>query len=70
MITSPILEEKWRVQNELSKQVDHDPSRYIALAHQRAVKAQERYGIQFRYTESAKPDKALREEPDFSPDVV
>lgn len=62
MITNPILEDKWKVQRELGIQADHDPSRYIALAHQSAVKAQERYGIQFRYTESTETDKEFREE--------
>ena len=52
MITNHILEDKWKVQQALSEQAGHDPSRYIELAHKGAVEAQERYGIQFRYLAS------------------
>ena len=52
MITSPILEDKWKVQKLLSEQAGHDPSRYIALLHKKAVETQERYGIRFRYAEA------------------
>jgi hypothetical protein len=52
MITNHILEDKWRVQRELSEQAGHDPSRYIELAHEKALRAQERYGIRFRYVET------------------
>lgn len=52
MITNHILEDKWRVQRLLSEQAGHDPSRYLALVHQKAVEAQGRYGIRFRYAEA------------------
>jgi hypothetical protein len=51
MITNPILEDKSRVQRELSQQADHDPGGYIALAHRKVLETQKRYGIQFRYVE-------------------
>jgi len=51
MITNHILEDKWRVQKALDEQAGHDPSRYIALVHQRAMETQERYEVQFRYIE-------------------
>lgn len=60
MITNHILEDKWRVQKELDEQAGHDPGNYIALAHQGAVEAEERYGIRFRYVET---DASSREEP-------
>lgn len=53
MMTNHILEDKKRVQKELSEQAGHDPSQYIALAHKGATEAQERYGIQFRYLASS-----------------
>jgi hypothetical protein len=52
MITNHILEDKWRVQRELSEQAGHDPGRYIELAHESAIRAQEQYGIRFRYSET------------------
>ena len=52
MITNHILEDKWRVQRALSDQARNDPGKYIALAHQKAMEAQERYGIRFRYVEA------------------
>jgi hypothetical protein len=51
MITNHILEDKWRVQKALSEQAGGDPRQYIALTHEAAVEAQERYGIQLRYVE-------------------
>jgi len=55
MITNDILEDKWRVQRTLLKQAGHDPSRYIALVHTRAIETQERYNVQFRYAEAEEP---------------
>lgn len=51
MITNHILEDKWRVQRDLTEQAGHDPSRYIALAHTRAIETQDRYKVKFRYAE-------------------
>lgn len=51
MITNHILEDKWKVQKELSEQAGHDLGRYIALIHRKVEEAEERYGIRFRYTE-------------------
>ena len=55
MITNHILEDKWRVQRALTEQAGHDPSRYIALAHTKAVETQERYRVQFQYVEVEEP---------------
>jgi hypothetical protein len=61
MIVNHILEDKWRVQRVLSEQAGHDPGRYIALAHEKAVEAQERYGIHFRYAGTEESEKPLPE---------
>ena len=55
MITNHILEDKWRVQRALTEQAGHDPARYLALAHRKAIETQERYGVQFRYAELEEP---------------
>ena len=52
MITNPILEDKWRVQKELSEQAGQDPAKYILLAHEGALEVQELYGLEFRYVEA------------------
>jgi hypothetical protein len=67
MITSPILEDKWRVQKALSEQADNDPGKYIALAHKRAGEAQERFGIRLRYIEEPLPGERA-ESPDEPPE--
>jgi hypothetical protein len=50
MITNHILEDKRRVQQELSEEAGHDPGRYLALAHKRVLEAQELYGVHFKYS--------------------
>jgi hypothetical protein len=55
MTNNHILEDKRRVQKALSEQAGHDPSRYIALAHQEAIEAGKRYGIKFRYAADSEP---------------
>jgi len=57
MISSHILEDKWKVQKALSEQAGYDPRRYLALVHKSADEAQERYGIQFRYVEVDQGDQ-------------
>jgi hypothetical protein len=64
MISNHILADKWRVQKALTEQAGHDVSRYMALAHARAIETQERYGIRFRYVEfqeSADPESPRKE---------
>lgn len=60
MITNHILEDKRRVQRELSEQSGYDPSRYIALTHKKVLETEERYGVKFRYAEAEvdQPDLA------------
>jgi hypothetical protein len=52
MITNHILEDKRRVQQELSEKAGYDPGRYLALAHQRVLETQELYSVHFRYSET------------------
>lgn len=52
MITSQILEDKWRVQKALSQEAGHDSGRYVALIHERALETQKRYGLRLRYSEA------------------
>lgn len=61
MITSPILEDKWRVQKMLSEQAGHDPSKYLELVHKKAVETQKRYGIRLRYAEVEAQAEETRE---------
>jgi hypothetical protein len=49
MITNHILEDKWRVQQALSKRAEYDVGRYMELTHEIALEVQERYGLQLKY---------------------
>jgi len=49
MITNHILEDKWRVQQALSKRAEYDVGRYMKLTHEVAQEVQERYGLQLKY---------------------
>ncbi len=49
MITNHILEDKWRVQQTLSKRAEYDVGRYMKLTHEVAQEVQERYGLQLKY---------------------
>ena len=51
MITNHILEDKWRVQRELSEQAGYDSTKYLDLVHQKALDVQERYGVRFKYVQ-------------------
>ncbi len=62
MITNHILDDKRRVQRSLNEEAGDDPSKYIALVHEKAVEAQERYGIQLRYAEVEQPGSELESE--------
>ncbi len=49
MMTNHILEDKWRVQQALSKRAGYDAGRYMELTHEIALEVQERYGLQLKY---------------------
>lgn len=62
MITNHILEDKWRVQRELSEQAGYDSAKYLGLMHQKALDVQERYGVHFKYVQKANFQKAKKNE--------
>nr|VFJ89661.1 MAG: hypothetical protein BECKH772B_GA0070898_1000610 [Candidatus Kentron sp. H]VFJ96327.1 MAG: hypothetical protein BECKH772A_GA0070896_1010210 [Candidatus Kentron sp. H]VFK03688.1 MAG: hypothetical protein BECKH772C_GA0070978_1014010 [Candidatus Kentron sp. H] len=49
MITSPILEEKYRVQRKLSEEAGYDVRKYAELCHKIAVEAAAKYGLTLKY---------------------
>nr|VFK20853.1 MAG: hypothetical protein BECKLPF1236B_GA0070989_12279 [Candidatus Kentron sp. LPFa] len=49
MITSPILEEKYRVQKKLAKEAGYDVQEYTELSHKRTVEAAAKYGLMLKY---------------------
>jgi hypothetical protein len=51
MITNPVLEEKDRVQRELSEMAGEDMKKYSELVHQLFLQVQEQYGLKFKYAD-------------------
>ncbi len=51
MITTPLLEEKDRVQRELAQSVDYDVDRYFAQVHQLFKEMQVQYGFVPQYAD-------------------
>nr|VFJ49498.1 MAG: hypothetical protein BECKFW1821A_GA0114235_102324 [Candidatus Kentron sp. FW]VFJ56530.1 MAG: hypothetical protein BECKFW1821B_GA0114236_102818 [Candidatus Kentron sp. FW] len=49
MITSPILEEKYRVQKKLTEESGYDVRKYAELCHKIAVEAAAKYGLTLKY---------------------
>nr|VFJ58457.1 MAG: hypothetical protein BECKDK2373C_GA0170839_106518 [Candidatus Kentron sp. DK] len=49
MITSPILEEKYRVQRKLTEEAGYDVRKYAELCHKIAVEAAAEYGLTLKY---------------------
>jgi len=49
MITSPILEEKYRVQKKLAEKSGYDMRKYAELCHKMAVDAAAEYGLTLKY---------------------
>ena len=49
MYTTPILEEKYRVQAKLSKAAGGSVKRYAQQTHEAVLKLQEEYGIKLKY---------------------
>nr|VFK68190.1 MAG: hypothetical protein BECKUNK1418G_GA0071005_12118 [Candidatus Kentron sp. UNK]VFK73007.1 MAG: hypothetical protein BECKUNK1418H_GA0071006_115612 [Candidatus Kentron sp. UNK] len=49
MITSPILEEKYRVQRKLTEEAGYDVRKYAELCHKIAIDAAEKYGLTLKY---------------------
>ncbi len=51
MITTPLLEEKNRVQRELAQSVNYDVDRYFAHVHQLFKEMQVQYGFTPQYAD-------------------
>lgn len=51
MITNPVLEEKDRVQRELSEMAGDDVKKYSELVHRLFLQVQEQYGLKFKYAD-------------------
>jgi hypothetical protein len=51
MITNPVLEEKNRVQEELSEMAGYDVKKYSELVHRLFLQVQEQYGLKFKYAD-------------------
>nr|VFK24380.1 MAG: hypothetical protein BECKMB1821G_GA0114241_100826 [Candidatus Kentron sp. MB] len=49
MITSPILEEKYRVQRKLSEEAGYDVRKYAELCHKILAETEAEYGLKFKY---------------------
>ena len=49
MITSPILEEKYRVQKKLAEEADYDVRKYTELCHKIVAETEAEYGLKFKY---------------------
>jgi len=49
MITSPILEEKYRVQRKLSEESGYDVRKYAELCRKIVAETEVEYGLKFKY---------------------
>nr|VFK80613.1 MAG: hypothetical protein BECKSD772D_GA0070982_113311 [Candidatus Kentron sp. SD] len=49
MITSPILEEKYRVQKKLAEEAGYDVRKYTELCRKIVAEAEAEYGLKFKY---------------------
>lgn len=55
MITNPLLEEKYRVQRELTEEAGNDLRRYMENIQRIVDEAEEEYGVEFKYLDPARP---------------
>nr|VFJ99517.1 MAG: hypothetical protein BECKH772A_GA0070896_101649 [Candidatus Kentron sp. H]VFJ99794.1 MAG: hypothetical protein BECKH772B_GA0070898_101689 [Candidatus Kentron sp. H]VFK04124.1 MAG: hypothetical protein BECKH772C_GA0070978_101629 [Candidatus Kentron sp. H]VFK42448.1 MAG: hypothetical protein BECKSD772F_GA0070984_112210 [Candidatus Kentron sp. SD]VFK48249.1 MAG: hypothetical protein BECKSD772E_GA0070983_111811 [Candidatus Kentron sp. SD] len=49
MITSPILEEKYRVQEKLAEEAGYDVRKYTELCRKILAETEAEYGLKFKY---------------------
>jgi hypothetical protein len=49
MITSPLLEAKYRIQKELDEEAGHDILRYASNSHRIVAEVEDKYRVKFRY---------------------
>lgn len=53
MITNPLLEEKYRVQRELTKESGNDVREYMENIKRIVAEAKDQYGVDFEYADTA-----------------
>ena len=49
MITTPLLEEKERVQRKLAEEAQYDVRKYMENTHKIVLEAQKKYGLTLKY---------------------
>ena len=49
MITTPLLEEKYKAQRQLNEDSGHDVQKYFELSHKIAADVEAAYGLTFNY---------------------
>lgn len=49
MITSPLLEAKYKIQKELDEEAGHDISKYANNSHRIVAEIEAKYRVKFRY---------------------
>lgn len=59
MITNPLLEEKYRVQRELTEEAGNDLRKYMENIQRIVAEAEEEYGVEFEYFDPEK-DQAVK----------
>jgi len=50
MSTSPILIEKWRVQEQLAKRANYDVAKYFEITNDSVLALQKRTGLKLKYS--------------------
>jgi len=58
MLTNPVLEEKYRVQRELTEEAGNDVRKYMENIKRIVAEAEDQYGVHFEY---ADPETTVRE---------
>nr|VFK30696.1 MAG: hypothetical protein BECKMB1821G_GA0114241_106919 [Candidatus Kentron sp. MB]VFK34257.1 MAG: hypothetical protein BECKMB1821I_GA0114274_106618 [Candidatus Kentron sp. MB]VFK76617.1 MAG: hypothetical protein BECKMB1821H_GA0114242_106520 [Candidatus Kentron sp. MB] len=51
MMTSPILEEKYRIQKKLAEEAGYDVRKYAELCRKIVAETEAEYGLKFKYGE-------------------
>ncbi len=49
MMTNPLLEIKYKTQKQLTKEAQHDTSKYVENSHRIVREVEAQYGIKFHY---------------------
>lgn len=54
MLTNELLETKYKAQQYLDQQAEHDLQKYLDKTHQIVLETERKYGIKFRYRQIEK----------------